>query len=93
MNKKLEERARRRVFRISGNNKGLTCPFKPIVCPGGHCLQCQIYLDWLKLEEKVVICLGCGNVIRRNPGFGRPALFQALCDECDKEGGSEKDEN
>ena len=82
-----------RIFRISGNNKGLVCPFKRIVCPGGHCLQCQIYLDWLKLEEKVVICLGCGNVIRRNPDFGRPALFQALCDECDKEGGSEKGEN
>ena len=80
------------LYRVSGNNGGLACPFKPVVCPGGHCLQCQIYLDWQKLEEKVVICLGCGKVIRRNPDFGRPVLFQALCDECDKEGGSEKGE-
>jgi len=48
VNKKLEERVRRRVFRISGNNKGLMCPFKLILCQEGYCSQCQIYIDWQK---------------------------------------------
>ena len=81
-----------RVFRISGNNKGLTCPFKGILCPGGYCPVCPIYLDWLKLREKVAICGSCGKVMHRISDFGRPVLFQALCDECAKEGGSEKSE-
>ncbi|GAH31723.1 unnamed protein product, partial [marine sediment metagenome] len=42
-----------RIIRISGNNKGLTCPFKPIVCQEGYCEQCQIYLEWLKLRGKL----------------------------------------
>jgi hypothetical protein len=29
------------------NNKGLPCPFKPIICQEGFCKECQIYLDWL----------------------------------------------
>ena len=41
-----------RIPRISGNNKGLMCPFKPILCEEGYCRGCQIYLDWLKLEKK-----------------------------------------
>jgi len=55
VNKKLEERVRRRVFRISGNNKGLMCPFKPILCQEGYCTECQIYLDWLKLRGKAKV--------------------------------------
>ncbi len=35
-----------RIFSISGNNKGLMCPFKAIVCQEGCCKACQIYLDW-----------------------------------------------
>ena len=38
-----------RIFNISRNNKGLTCPYKPILCQEGHCRECQIYLDWQKL--------------------------------------------
>jgi len=42
-----------RLFRISENNKGLMCPFKPILCQEGYCKECQIYLDWLKLKVKL----------------------------------------
>ncbi|MBA7563897.1 hypothetical protein ES708_05558 [subsurface metagenome] len=42
------EKEEKRVFSISGNNKGLWCPFKPITCEEGYCHQCQIYLDRLK---------------------------------------------
>jgi len=41
-----------RIFSISGNSKGLRCPFKPIVCLEGYCRECQIYLDWQKLRGK-----------------------------------------
>lgn len=41
-----------RIIRILENNKGLMCPFKPILCEEGYCHECQIYLDWLKLEKK-----------------------------------------
>ena len=41
-----------RILRISENNKGLMCPFKPILCEEGYCRECQIYLDWLKLKKK-----------------------------------------
>ena len=44
-----------RIFRISGNNKGLMCPFKPIVCQKGYCTECQIYLNWLKLRGKAKV--------------------------------------
>jgi len=37
-----------RIFSISGNNKGLLCPFKLILCLEGYCHQCQIYFDWQK---------------------------------------------
>ncbi|GAI77461.1 unnamed protein product [marine sediment metagenome] len=86
-------RATRRVFELSGNNKGLMCPFKPTtLCQEGYCSECQIYLDWQKLKEKVVICGSCGKVMYRISDFGRSVLFLGLCDECDKEGGSEKGE-
>jgi hypothetical protein len=41
-----------RMLCISGNNKGLMCPFKAILCEEGYCCECQIYLDWLKLKRK-----------------------------------------
>jgi len=44
-----------RLFRISGNSKGLMCPFKGILCQEGYCHNCQIYLDWLKLRGKVKV--------------------------------------
>jgi len=40
-----------RIFSISGNNKGLLCPFKLIICLEGYCHQCQIYFDWQKEES------------------------------------------
>jgi len=40
-----------RTFHICENNKGMMCPFKPILCQEGYCHECQIYLDWLKLEK------------------------------------------
>jgi len=81
------------LFRVAGNNWGLSCPFEPIVCRRGYCDFCEIYDDWQKLGEKVVICGSCGKVMYRISDFGRPVLFIGLCDECDKEGGSEKGEN
>jgi len=36
---------------MSGNNKGLLCPFKPITCQEGRCRECQIYLDWRKRDS------------------------------------------
>ena len=44
-----------RMFGISGNNKGLMCPFKGVVCQEGYCTECQICLDWLKLKGKVKV--------------------------------------
>jgi len=82
-----------RIFRISGNNKGLTCPFKGILCQDeSSCPVCPIYLDWLRLREKVVICGSCGKVMYRISDFGRSVLFLGLCDECAKKRGSEKGE-
>ena len=42
----------KRILRILESNKGLMCPFKPILCEEGYCRECQIYLDWLKLKKK-----------------------------------------
>ena len=82
-----------RMFSISGNNKGLMCPFKPTtLCQEGYCTDCQIYLDWQKREEKVVTCGSCGKVMYRTPDFGGPVLSFGLCDECAKKRGSEKGE-
>jgi len=44
-----------RMFRISGNNKGLMCPFKTSVCLEGYCTECRIYLDRLKLRRKIKV--------------------------------------
>jgi len=63
-----------------------------ILCQEGYCIDCQIYLDWQKREERVVICGSCGKVMYRTPDFGRPGLFQGLCDECGKGRSSEKGE-
>lgn len=49
-----------RIFSISGNNKGLMCPFMAIVCQEGCCKACQIYLDWLKRGEVILSCAQCG---------------------------------
>ena len=35
-----------RAFYMSGDNKGLVCPFKPLTCQEGYCCECQIYLEW-----------------------------------------------
>ena len=35
----------KRIFSTTGNNKGLWCPFKPILCQEGYCIGCQIYLE------------------------------------------------
>ena len=41
----------KRMFNLAGNNRGLPCPFSPVVCQEGYCHQCQIYLDWQKRED------------------------------------------
>ncbi len=74
---------KKRIFRVSGNNKELACPFTPILCQKGYCHQCQIYLDWQERGEKVVMCGCCGRVMRRNPDFGRSVLLLGICDDCE----------
>lgn len=32
------------MFSTMGNNKGLVCPFKPIICQEGYCQECQSFL-------------------------------------------------
>ena len=39
-----------RTFTISGDNKGLVCPFEQIVCQMGYCEKCETYLHW-RLES------------------------------------------
>jgi len=36
-----------RIFNMAGNNKGLWCPFKPVICQEGYCHECQLYITWL----------------------------------------------
>jgi len=55
-----------RLFCISGNNKGLLCPFKPTTCQEGCCRECQLYLDWQRSEE-MVMYVWRGEVLRRAP--------------------------
>jgi hypothetical protein len=75
-----------RIFSISGNNKGLWCPFKPLICQQeGNCHRCQIYLDWQKLGEMVVICAWCGQVISRKPGLVEPVVSHGICLKCQQE--------
>ena len=70
------------IFRISGYNRGVACPFLATVCPGGYCHQCPIYLDWQERGEMVLICMYCGTVKDRKPGIGRPVVSHGICLEC-----------
>ena len=77
----------KRIFSLSENNKGLACPFKlqrptPSHCQEGFCSDCQIYLDWQKLGEMIVICAWCGKVKSRKPKLGRAAVSHGICAEC-----------
>jgi len=72
------------LFSISGNNKGLQCPFKPILCQEGYCDQCQIYLDWQEQGELLIMCAWCGKVIDRKSGPGRPEVSHGICLECQR---------
>lgn len=74
------------LFRISGNNRGLACPFKWITCQEGYCHQCSIYLDWQKRGgEIVVVCAWCSKVIDRKPGLGQSGVSHGICDKCEQE--------
>ena len=33
-------------YSISGNNKGLPCPFQDTICQEGYCRYCQIYINF-----------------------------------------------
>ena len=35
----------RRKYSIQENNKGLICPYEPIICQEGFCQGCMIYLS------------------------------------------------
>ena len=71
-----------RIFSISGDNKGLNCPFKPITCHEGYCEECQIYLDWQKLGETLVICALCSKEIAKRSGLGHSGISRGMCPEC-----------
>ena len=71
-----------RIFTISGNNKGLLCPFKQVVCQVGYCEKCRIYLDWQKKGEIVVICGWCGKFLGTKLGLGRSGVSHGICSEC-----------
>lgn len=70
------------LFWLSGNNRGLACPFKPITCEKGYCEECQIYLDWQKLGQIVVVCAWCSKEISRNSGLGNSGVAHGICLEC-----------
>lgn len=72
------------IFRISGNNRGVACPFLATVCPGGYCHQCPIYLHWQERGEMVLICSYCGKVKDRKL-VGRPIVSHGICLECKQE--------
>ena len=72
------------LFRISGDNKGLVCPFKPITCQEGACKECGIYLDWQKRGEIMLVCAWCGREIDRKPGLGQSGVSHGCCDECQR---------
>ncbi|MFC1864563.1 hypothetical protein ACFLYG_01890 [Chloroflexota bacterium] len=67
------------IFSLSGNNKGLACPFKPITCQEGFCKECQLYFDRQKSEQIVVIGGWGGKVLRREPGRGRSVVSYEIC--------------
>jgi len=70
------------LFRVTGDNEGLACPFKPIICEVGDCHQCQIYFDWEKLGELIQVCAWCSKIISRKPNLGRPVVSHGICPEC-----------
>lgn len=72
----------KRIFNIADNNKGLRCPFKPILCQEGYCEGCQIYLDWQKLGELLRICSWCGKVMGKKDGHGQSGITHGMCPEC-----------
>jgi len=51
-----------RIFGISGNSKGLPCPFRSILCQEGYCRECQIYLDWQRKNSSSLIGKGLTKV-------------------------------
>jgi len=71
------------AFCISGNNKVLVCPFRSITCQEEYCNGCQVYLNWQKSEEMVVMCTWCGKVLHRDPRhLGRSVVPHGICLEC-----------
>ena len=74
-----------RIFKISGNNMGLVCPFITGVhhgCQVGYCLRCSVFADWQKKGEFLVLCAWCGAVLRRDPDHGKQVLSHGICPEC-----------
>lgn len=72
----------KRIFGISRNNKGLPCPFEPILCQEGYCHACQIYPNWQRKGEMINICSCCGKETHRKPGLNRPVISHEICPEC-----------
>jgi len=70
------------LFRVAGNNWGLSCPFEPIDCRRGYCDFCEIYHEWQKLGEIIVVCTWCSKVIDRKLSLGRPVVSHETCPEC-----------
>lgn len=71
-----------RRFTISGDNRGLARPFKPITCQKGSCKECQIYLDWQKRGDILVVCAWCGEELGRKPGLGQSGISHGICLDC-----------
>lgn len=74
----------RKVFSIEGDNRGLSCPFKAMVCGEGYCSKCQVYSDWEKLGEMLVVCSWCGKAMYTKPGLGQVGVSHGLCSECQR---------
>lgn len=64
------------------SRKGLTCPFKPILCQEGYCQDCQIYLDYQQGNSKIVGLWNKNHEICGDCYASRTALRDML-----KEGG------
>lgn len=43
-----------RIFGLHSNNKGLTCPFRKILCQQGLCTECYIYEKWKCREGRTI---------------------------------------
>ena len=35
-----------RILSMSSSNKGVLCPYQPVLCQEGYCHGCQVYLNW-----------------------------------------------